>query len=157
MNITAVDIVGNKATRNGILPYLVEVKLDEPSVSSFLQVRETLTRLGISVMKEGESNTLYQTCHILAKRGKHYIVHFKSMFILDGRDNNLTEADIARQNLIIQLLEDWGLVTVVDPYMVDEPVCSMSSIKILSHEEKKDWKLVTKYNIGSYKKVGAIA
>jgi hypothetical protein len=153
MSITALDIVGNKAKRNGIIPYLVEVTLKEPSSSSFLQVRETLTRLGISVSKKDEPSTLYQTCHILTKRGKHYIVHFKSMFILDGRNNDLTEADIARQNLIIQLLEDWGLVTVVVPEMVDSPVCSMSSIKVISHQEKKDWKLATKYNIGSYKKV----
>lgn len=152
MTITAVDIVGNTAKRDKIIPYLVEITLAEPSVSSFLQVRETLTRLGISVSKEGEQNTLYQTCHILAKRGKHYIVHFKTMFVLDGRNNDLTVADIARQNLIIQLLEDWDLVTVVNPYMVDEPVCNMSSIKILTHQEKKDWKMVTKYNIGSYKK-----
>ena len=153
MSINAVDIVGISKKRNKVIPYLVEVTLEEPTPSSFLQVRETLTRIGISVIKEGQENTLFQTCHILAKKGKYYIVHFKAMFILDGRDNNLTVADIARQNLIIQLLEDWGLVTLVNPEMVDTPVCNMSSIKIITHEEKPKWKLTTKYNIGSYKKV----
>lgn len=151
MTIKAVDIVGSTATRDNVIQYLVEVTLPEPTSNSFLQVKETLTRMGISVRKEGEPDSLYQTCHILSKRGKYYILHFKSLFMLDGRTNTLTTGDIARQNLIIYLLDDWGLVNIMKHYMISDPVGSMGNIKIIPHKDKADWKLVPKYNIGSRK------
>lgn len=123
---------------------LVEVLLEESD--DFLKVRETLTRIGVASKKD---NTLYQSCHILHKRGKYYIVHFKELFALDGKETDLTENDLSRRNAIVNLLEDWGLVKIVDKKQTEVPVpIFLSQVKIISHKEKNDWQLVPKYNIG---------
>jgi hypothetical protein len=125
---------------------LVEVTLDQKD--DFLKVRETLTRIGVASKKE---KTLFQSCHILHKQGKYYIVHFKELFALDGKETDFSENDVARRNTIANLLEDWELLRIVDGYKTEEPTVSLSQIKILSHKEKGDWQLVPKYNIGSKK------
>lgn len=124
---------------------MVEVKLDHED--DFLKIKETLTRIGIPVQKE---KTLYQSCHILHKKGKYYIVHFKELFALDGKPATLTTEDINRRNAIIALLVEWGLCSVDDSDMegVVASAGAGGKIKILKHSEKKDWKLVTKYDIG---------
>ncbi len=122
---------------------LVEVTLKEDD--DFLKVRETLTRIGVSSKKE---NKLWQSCHILHKRGKYYIVHFKELFALDQLPTNLDEEDIARRNTIANLLDEWGLLELVDPEKSEEPVASIKQIKILPYKEKKDWELCPKYHIG---------
>ena len=123
---------------------LVEVILEE--ADDFLKVRETLTRIGVASKKE---NTLYQSCHILHKQGRYYIVHFKELFALDGKPTDISENDLARRNAITKLLEDWGLIRVVNQKQIEEPTpIFISQIKILSHKEKNDWELVPKYNIG---------
>jgi hypothetical protein len=123
---------------------LVEVTLNEND--DFLKVRETLTRIGVASKKE---QTLFQSCHILHKRGQYYIVHFKELFALDGKPTDITENDLSRRNAIVKLLEDWGLVTVVRKQQIENPPpIFLSQIKILSHKEKDDWQLVPKYNIG---------
>ena len=128
---------------------LVEVTLSEKD--DFLKVRETLTRIGVASKKD---RILYQSCHILHKQGKYYIVHFKELFALDGKPTDLSENDLSRRNAIAQLLEDWGLVKIVNRKQVENPPpIFLSQIKILSHKEKDDWDLVPKYNIG--KKPGA--
>jgi hypothetical protein len=128
---------------------LVEVTLGEKD--DFLKVRETLTRIGVASKKD---RILYQSCHILHKQGKYYIVHFKELFALDGKPTDLSENDLSRRNAIAQLLEDWGLVKIVNRKQVETPPpIFLSQIKILSHKEKDDWDLVPKYNIG--KKPGA--
>ncbi len=127
---------------------MVEVTIDEKD--DFLKVRETLTRIGVASKKE---KILYQSCHILHKQGKYYIVHFKELFSLDGKPTDLTENDIARRNTVTNLLEDWELIKIVKKEQTVEPIVSLSQIKILSHKEKNDWQLVPKYNIGSKKKV----
>jgi hypothetical protein len=125
---------------------LVEVTLDQKD--DFLKVRETLTRIGVASKKE---KTLFQSCHILHKQGKYYIVHFKELFALDGKETDFSENDMARRNTIANLLEDWELLRIVDEYKTEEPTVSLSQIKILSHKEKGEWQLVPKYNIGSKK------
>ena len=128
---------------------LVEVTLKEQD--DFLKVRETLTRIGVASKKE---NILYQSCHILHKQGKYYIVHFKELFALDGKPSDISENDLSRRNAITKLLQDWDLVKVVNNKQIEEPVpIFLSQIKIISHKEKNDWNLVPKYNIG--KKPGA--
>jgi len=123
---------------------LVEVTLNEQD--DFLKVRETLTRIGVASKKD---RTLFQSCHILHKRGQYYIVHFKELFALDGKPTDITENDLARRNAIINLLQDWGLITVVRPQQTEVPTpIFLSQVKILSHKEKDDWELVPKYNIG---------
>ena len=123
---------------------LVEVTLNEQD--DFLKVRETLTRIGVASKKE---QTLFQSCHILHKRGQYYIVHFKELFALDGKPTDITENDLSRRNAIVKLLEDWSLVTVVKKQQIENPPpIFLSQIKILSHKEKDDWQLVPKYNIG---------
>ncbi len=122
---------------------MIEVKLT--SEDDFLKVRETLTRIGIASRKD---KILYQSCHILHKQGKYYIVHFKELFALDGKPSNFEEADIGRRNAITNLIAEWGLVTIVDPNKTKEPVAPLSQIKILPHKEKNEWELVAKYNIG---------
>ncbi len=123
---------------------LVEVTLNEQD--DFLKVRETLTRIGVASKKE---QILYQSCHILHKRGQYYIVHFKELFALDGKPTDITENDLSRRNAIVKLLQDWGLVTVVKKQQIENPPpIFLSQIKILSHKEKDDWQLVPKYNIG---------
>ena len=122
---------------------MLEVGLKEPD--DFLKVRETLSRIGVASRKERK---LYQSCHILHKQGKYYIVHFKELFALDGKETNLSENDIARRNTIAKLLNDWNLVGVEGKV---EPVAPLSQIKILSFKEKDEWTLETKYNIGKKK------
>ena len=128
---------------------LVEVTLKEKD--DFLKVRETLTRIGVASKK---TKTLYQSCHILHKQGKYYIVHFKELFSLDGKPTDITDNDLSRRNAIVRLLEDWGLVGIVDKSKTEipEPIF-LSQVKILSHKEKNDWELVAKYNIGNKAKV----
>jgi hypothetical protein len=130
-----------------IVNNLVEVTL--PSADNFLKVKETLTRIGISSKTERK---LYQSCHILHKRGKYYIVHFKELFMLDGLANDFSDSDKARRNTIVNLLEQWGLVKIVNPTVTKEPVCPISHFKILPFGEKKDWELIPKYRIGVRKK-----
>ena len=122
---------------------MLEVSLKEPD--DFLKVRETLSRIGVASRKERK---LYQSCHILHKQGKYYIVHFKELFALDGKETNLSENDIARRNTIAKLLNDWNLVGVEGKI---EPVAPLSQIKILSFKDKDEWTLETKYNIGKKK------
>jgi hypothetical protein len=122
---------------------LVEVHL--PNEESFLKVKETLTRIGIASKKEQK---LYQSCHILHKQGKYYIVHFKELFMLDGKMNDFSEEDKARRNTIVALLEEWELIKAVDAAMIAEPKAPLSQIKILPHKEKGEWELVAKYSIG---------
>ena len=122
---------------------MLEVGLSEPD--DFLKVRETLSRIGVASRKERK---LYQSCHILHKQGKYYIVHFKELFALDGKRTNLTENDIARRNTIAKLLSDWGLVTIISEIGEEAP---LSQIKVISFNEKNDWELETKYNIGKKK------
>ena len=119
---------------------MFEVLLKEPD--DFLKIRETLSRIGVASRKERK---LYQSCHILHKQGKYYIVHFKELFALDGKDTNLSENDIARRNTIVKLLSDWGLV---EMKAIPEPIAPLSQIKIISFKEKNEWVLETKYNIG---------
>jgi hypothetical protein len=128
---------------------LVEVTLTE--ADDFLKVRETLTRIGVASKKD---KTLFQSCHILHKQGKYYIVHFKELFALDGKPTDLTENDLARRNAIVKLLQDWGLVKVIKETQIEmpEPIF-ISQIKIISHKEKHEWQLVPKYNIGAKKRV----
>ena len=122
---------------------MLEVSLKEPD--DFLKVRETLSRIGVASRKERK---LYQSCHILHKQGRYYIVHFKELFALDGKKTNLTENDIARRNTITGLLKDWGLIDVLGNA---EPAAPLSQIKVLSFREKNEWILETKYNIGKKK------
>jgi len=122
---------------------LLEVTLQEQD--DFLKVRETLTRIGVSSRKE---NKLWQSCHILHKRGKYYIVHFKELFALDGLPTNLDENDLARRNKIASLLNEWGLLKVVNPSKFEEPMASIKQIKIIPHREKDQWELCPKYHIG---------
>ena len=126
---------------------MIEVTLNEPD--DFLKVRETLTRIGVASRKEKK---IYQSCHILHKQGRYFIVHFKELFALDGKHANLTVNDVQRRNRIIQLLTDWGLVTVLNIDSVLD-VAPLNQIKVLAYKEKNDWILETKYNIGKKKKV----
>ena len=121
---------------------MVEVTLGEPD--DFLKVRETLTRIGVASRKEKK---IYQSCHILHKQGKYYIVHFKELFALDGKNTNLSTNDVQRRNRIIQLLADWGLITIVTPTQISD-LAPLNQIKVLSFKEKNDWTLESKYNIG---------
>jgi hypothetical protein len=132
---------------NSIVDSFVEVSLT--TEEDFLKIKETLTRIGIASRKE---NKLYQSCHILHKQGKFYIVSFKEMFILDGKVSNFTEEDKARRNKIISLLKDWNLLTIKDESnlkKIASPVASLNTIKILSYEEKNKWQLEAKYSIGT--------
>ena len=123
--------------------HMLEVGLNEPD--DFLKVRETLSRMGVASRKERK---LYQSCHILHKQGKYYIVHFKGLFALDGKQTNLSENDIARRNTISNLLKDWGLISIMGDA---SNVAPLSQIKVLSFREKNEWTLETKYNIGKKK------
>jgi hypothetical protein len=125
------------------LKQFVEVTLNEQD--DFLKVRETLTRIGVSSRKE---KVLYQSCHILHKQGQYYITHFKEMFLLDGKPSNISENDIQRRNAIAKLLEEWGLVTIINPQIMIDNIAPIHQIKIISFKEKNEWELVTKYNIG---------
>lgn len=121
----------------------VKVSLDEED--DFLIVKETLTRIGVSSRKE---NKLFQSCHILHKRGEYAIVHFKELFILDGLSSDISETDIARRNLIAKLLEEWELCDIIEPFDEEDPIASLGQIKIISHKNKHEWELVPKYHIG---------
>jgi hypothetical protein len=121
----------------------VEVALKNSE--DFLKVRETLSRIGLASKKE---KTLYQSCHILHKQSRYYIVHFKELFLLDGKDSSLSEGDVARRNRIIHLLDEWELIDVIDKKKIQDPVAPLNQIKIIPFKEKNDWTLVTKYTIG---------
>ena len=125
---------------------MVEVTLKEPD--DFLKVRETLTRIGVASRKEKK---IYQSCHILHKQGRYYVVHFKVLFALDGKHANLTVNDVQRRNRIAQLLADWGLIAIVDDNRIKD-IAPLNQIKVLSYKDKGEWILETKYNIGSKKK-----
>ena len=124
---------------------MVEVTLSEPD--DFLKVRETLTRIGVASRKEKK---IYQSCHILHKQGKYYIVHFKELFALDGKQTNFSSNDLQRRNRIAQLLSDWGLISIVDKTQI-ENLAPLNQIKVLSFKDKNDWTLESKYNIGRKK------
>lgn len=121
---------------------MLEITLNEPD--DFLKVRETLTRIGVASRKDKK---LYQSCHILHKQGRYFIVHFKELFLLDGKKSNFEENDLARRNTIAQLMSDWGLITIDNA--VVEPLAPMRQIKIIPFKEKSEWELCPKYNIGS--------
>ena len=124
---------------------MVEVVLNEPD--DFLKVRETLTRIGVASRKDRK---LYQSCHILHKQGKYYIVHFKELFALDGKNTNLSLNDVQRRNRISKLLSDWGLISIVDESQIED-VAPLNQIKVLSYKDKGEWTLESKYNIGRKK------
>lgn len=121
----------------------MEVKLTNDD--DFLKVRETLTRIGVASRKD---KILYQSCHILHKQGRYYIVHFKELFALDGKPSNFADEDKGRRNAIANLIAEWGLVTLLDPNKTKDPLTPLSQIKILPYKEKDEWELVAKYNIG---------
>lgn len=121
---------------------MLEVLLPEPD--NFLKIRETLTRIGIASRKEQK---LYQSCHILHKQGRYFIVHFKELFALDGKESNITSNDVERRNTVAGLLQDWNLLSIVNPSKA-EPKVSLSQIKVVAYKEKAEWDLVPKYNIG---------
>ena len=125
---------------------MIEISLSEPD--DFLKVRETLTRIGVASRKEKK---IYQSCHILHKQGRYFIVHFKELFALDGKHANLTQNDVQRRNRIVQLLADWGLVDIINVEKIQD-IAPLNQIKVLSYKDKGDWILETKYNIGSKKK-----
>ena len=125
---------------------MIEVTLNEPD--DYLKVRETLTRIGVASRKEKK---IYQSCHILHKQGRYFIVHFKELFALDGKHANLTQNDVQRRNRIIQLLSDWGLITIMNVSKITD-IAPLNQIKVLAYKEKHEWILETKYNIGKKKK-----
>lgn len=122
------------------------VEITFPEKDDFLKIRETLSRIGVASRKEQE---LFQSCHILHKRGKYYIVHFKELFKLDGKPTNIDESDIGRRNTIVSLLEQWKLLSIIDKTKVESPKTPLSQIKIIPYKEKSQWKLTTKYSIGT--------
>jgi len=126
-----------------VLDSLIEVRLIKED--DFLKIRETLTRIGVASRKDRK---LYQSCHILHKQGRYYVVHFKELFLLDGKPSNFSEDDIARRNTIVNLLTEWGLIQQINPLKTREPVSPLSQIKVLPYKEKDEWELVAKYNIG---------
>lgn len=123
----------------------VGVEIELPTPDSFLKIKETLTRIGISSRKEKK---LFQSCHILHKKGRYAILHFKELFILDGKQNTFTDEDRARRNTIVNLLEEWNLLRIVDNTKTESPVAPLSQIKIISYKDKDNWELAVKYNIG---------
>jgi len=126
--------------------YGIPIKLENEE--AFLKVKETLSRIGIASKKE---QTLWQSCHILHKRGNYHLMHFKELFLLDGRTSDLSETDIARRNSIALLLQDWGLIKILAPEIIGENILGMNQIKILSYKEKSEWVLLPKYHIGTRK------
>ena len=127
---------------------MLEVSLREPD--DFLKIKETLTRIGVSSKRE--ENTLFQSCHILHKQGRYFIVHFKELFLLDGKPSNLTENDLARRNTITELLSDWGLLDIIDDSKIKGKFAPLKQIKIISHKDKSLWHLESKYSIGNIRK-----
>lgn len=126
-----------------VLDSLVEINIVEQE--DFLKIKETLTRIGVASKKEKK---LFQSCHIFHKQGRYYITHFKEMFMLDGKPSDFSDEDKGRRNRIIELLQDWELLTVLQPDKIKEPMASMAQIKVLSHKEKGEWTLEPKYHIG---------
>lgn len=126
-----------------IVDSLVEVALT--TEEDFLKIKETLTRVGVASRKDKK---LFQSCHILHKQGRYYIVHFKELFALDGKPSNFSDDDKARRNTIINLLAEWGLVKLINPQLSSDPVAPFSQVKVITHREKDEWELVAKYNIG---------
>lgn len=124
------------------------VEITFPEKDDFLKIRETLSRIGVASRKDNE---LFQSCHILHKRGKYYIVHFKELFKLDGKPTSIDTGDFGRRNTIIGLLAQWKLLTVLDPSKIEDPIAPLSQIKIIPFKDKKEWKLTTKYTIGTNK------
>jgi hypothetical protein len=125
------------------LSKFIEIVFNEPD--DFLKVRETLTRIGVSSRKE---KVLYQSCHILHKQGQYYVVHFKELFALDGKPSNISENDIQRRNAIAKLLEEWGLIKILNPKLLEDNIAPLHQIKIIAFKEKDEWSLIPKYNIG---------
>jgi hypothetical protein len=121
----------------------VRVKLEDED--DFLIIKETLTRMGVSSRKE---NKLFQSCHILHKKGEYAIVHFKELFILDKLESNISESDVARRNLIAKLLEEWELCDILEPEKIKDPIANIKQIKIISHKQKDEWELIPKYHLG---------
>jgi len=132
---------------NDLLDFLVEVRIAEEE--DFLKIKETLTRIGVASRKEKK---LYQSCHIFHKQGRYYIVHFKEMFAIDGKPSNFSDEDKGRRNKIIELLQDWQLLKVVEAEKIKDPIALISQIKIINHKEKDEWTLEAKYNMGRKKK-----
>lgn len=130
-----------------LLETLLEIRIAEDE--DFLKIKETLTRIGVASKKDRK---LYQSCHILHKRGRYYIVHFKELFLLDGKQSDFSDEDRGRRNTIAGLLEDWNLFEIVDREKHSEPRASLSNIKIISHKEKSEWELCSKYSVGRSKK-----
>lgn len=126
-----------------VIDTLIEIEL--PDEDAFLKIKETLTRIGVASKKE---NVLYQSCHILHKQGRYFILGFKELFALDGKPTNITENDIARRNTIVSLLEEWGLLRVISKEGIKEPRALLNQIKVLSFKEKDNWSLQSKYQIG---------
>ena len=126
-----------------VIDSLIEVSLT--SEEDFLKIKETLTRIGVASRKDRK---LFQSCHILHKQGKYYIVHFKELFALDGKPSNFSEDDVARRNTIVNLLAEWGLVKLTNSQKSSTPVAPFSQVKVITHKEKDEWELVAKYNIG---------
>lgn len=126
--------------------YGVEVKLNDPE--NFLKIKETLTRMGVSSKNQ---NKLYQSCHILHKRGRYAILHFKELLSLDGLESDADETDIGRRNVIVALLAEWGLLTILDKEKASEPTISLKQLKIIPHKEKAQWELIPKYHVGKKK------
>jgi hypothetical protein len=133
---------------NASVDSMVEVKLR--SAEDFLKIRETLTRIGVASRRD---KVLFQSCHILHKQGRYYIVHFKELFALDGKPTNFSDEDKARRNTIANLLAEWDLIDIVDDNRTKDPIAPLNQIKILAHKEKNDWKLEAKYNIGKKRSV----
>ena len=129
---------------NDLVKELIEITF--PEKDDFLKIRETLSRIGVASRKEKE---LFQSCHILHKRGKYYIVHFKELFKLDGKPTNFDESDVGRRNTIVDLLRQWNLVTVVIPTSIASPRAPLSQINVIPYKEKTEWKLTQKYSIGN--------
>lgn len=129
-----------------LISTFIEIKLKEEN--DFLKIKETLTRIGIASKK---TNTLYQSCHILHKQGKYYILHFKELFALDGKQTDFSEEDRARRNTIVSLLKDWDLLEIISPEAMLEPKAPMNTIKVLSFKEKANWNFESKYSIGAKK------
>lgn len=128
------------------LSRFIEIKLEKED--DFLKIKETLTRIGVSSRKD---RTLYQSCHILHKQGKYYLVHFKEMFALDGKPSNISENDIQRRNAIAKLLEEWGLLEILNPQLMINNIAPIQQIKIISYKEKSEWELISKYSMGKKK------
>jgi len=133
---------------NASVESMVEVKLR--SAEDFLKIRETLTRIGVASRRD---KVLFQSCHILHKQGRYYIVHFKELFALDGKPTNFSDEDMARRNTIANLLAEWDLIDIVDDNRTKGPIAPLNQIKILAHKEKNEWKLEAKYNIGKKRSI----